>query len=107
MLLLSLFFFWMIMGVICIFRLFYNKFFLLMFGIFFVYVFFGSVWCIRRLVFCIGVCLWIGFLVFSKLISVVIIVLIVFILIGFRKWRKKVVMIISISYFLRFNENIE
>lgn len=104
---LSLFLFWMIMGVICISRLSYNKFFLLMSGTFLVHAFFGPVWCIRRLAFCIGVCLWIGSLVSSKPIPAAITVLIAFTLTGFRKWRKKVAMTTSTSHLLRSNENIE
>lgn len=107
MLSLSLFLFWMIMGVICISRLSYNKFFLLMSGTFLVHAFFGPVWCIRRLAFCIGVCLWIGSLVSSKPIPAAITVLIAFTLTGFRKWRKKVAMTTSTSHLLRSNENIE
>ena len=105
---LSLFLFWMIMGVICISRLSYNKFFLLISCTFLVRAFFGPVWCIRRLAFCIGVCLWIGSLVSSKPIPAAITVLIAFSLTGFRKWMKKVAMTTSTSHlFLRSNENIE
>lgn len=104
---LILFLFWMIMGLICISRLSYNKFFLLMSSTFLVHAFFGPVWCIRRLAFCIGVCLWIGSLVSSKPIPAAVTVLIAFTLTGFRKWRKKVAMTTNTSHLLRFNENIE
>ena len=95
------------MGLICISRLSYNKFFLLMSSTFLVHAFFGPVWCIRRLAFCIGVCLWIGSLVSSKPIPAAVTVLIAFTLTSFRKWRKKVAMTTNTSHFLRFNENIE
>lgn len=104
---LILFLFWMMMGLICISRLSYNKFFLLMSSTFLVHAFFGSVWCVRQLAFCIGVCLWIGSLVSSKPIPAAITVLIAFTLTGFRKWRKKVAMTTKTSHLLRFNENIE
>lgn len=104
---LILFLFWIIMGLICFSRLSYNKFFLLMSSTFLVHAFFGPVWCIRRLAFCIGVCLWIGSLVSSKPIPAAVTVLIAFTLTGFRKWRKKVATTTSTSNLLRFNENIE
>lgn len=104
---LILFLFWIIMGLICISRLSYNKFFLLMSSTFLVHAFFGPVWCIRRLAFCIGVCLWMGSLVSSKPIPAAVTVLIAFTLTGFRKWRKKVAMTTSTSHLLRFNESIE
>lgn len=104
---LILFLFWIIMGLICISRMSYNKFFLLMSSTFLVHAFFGPVWCIRRLAFCIGVCLWMGSLVSSKPIPAAVAVLIAFTLTGFRKWRKKVAMTTSTSHLLRFNESIE
>ena len=104
---LILFLFWMIMGLICISRLSYNKFFLLMSSTFLVHAFFGPIWCIRRLAFCIGVCLWMGSLVSSKPIPAAVAVLIAFTLTGFRKWRKEVDMTTNTSHLLRFNENIE
>jgi len=104
---LILFLFWIIMGLICFSRLSYNKFFLLMSSTFLVHAFFGPVWCIRRLAFCIGVCLWIGSLASSKPIPAAFTVLIAFTLTGFRKWRKKIAMTTNTSHLLRFNENIE
>ena len=104
---LILFIFWMIMGLICISRLSYNKFFLLMSSTFIVHAFFGPVWCIRRVAFCIGVCLWMGSLISSKPIPAAVAVLIAFTLTGFRKWRKEVDMTTNTSHLLRFNENIE
>lgn len=104
---LILFLFWIIMGLICISRMSYNKFFLLMSGTFLVHAFWGPVWCIRRLAFCIGVCLWMGSLVSSKPIPAAVAVLIAFTLTGFRKWRKKVAMTTNTSHLLRFNESIE
>lgn len=95
------------MGLICISRLSYNKFFLLMSSTFIVHAFFGPVWCIRRVAFCIGVCLWMGSLISSKPIPAAVAVLIAFTLTGFRKWRKEVDMTTNTSHLLRFNENIE
>ena len=104
---LILFLFWIIVGLICISRLSYNKFFLLMSSTFLVHAFFGPVWCIRRLAFCIGICLWIGSLVSSKPIPAAVTVLIAFTLTGFRKWRTKIAMATNTSHLLKFNENIE
>jgi len=104
---LILFLFWIIMGLICISRLSYNKFFLLMSSTFLVHAFFGPVWCIRRLAFCVGVCLWMGSLVSSKPIPAAITVLIAFTLTGFRKWRKKVAMTTNASDLFKFNESLE
>lgn len=102
---LILFLFWIIMGLICFSRLSYNKFFLLMSSTFLVHAFFGPVWCIRRLAFCVGVCLWIGSLVSSKPIPAAVTVLFAFTLTSFRKWREKVATTTSTSHLL--NENIE
>jgi len=104
---LILFLFWIIMGLICISRLSYNKFFLLMSSTFLMHAFFGPVWCIRRLAFCIGICLWIGSLVSSKPIPAAVTVLIAFTLTSFRTWRKKVALTTNTSHLVRFNENIE
>ena len=104
---LILFLVWIITGLICISRMSYNKFFLLMSSTFLVHAFFGPVWCIRRLAFCIGVCLWMGSLVSSKPIPAAITVLIAFTLTGFRKWRKKVAMTTNASDLLKFNESLE
>lgn len=99
--------FWIIMGIICISRMSYNKFFLLMSGTFLVHAFFGPVWCIRRLAFCIGIFLWMGSLVSSKPIPAAITVLLAFTLTGFRKWQKKVAMTSNTSHLLKFNQSIE
>ncbi|XP_022798745.1 uncharacterized protein LOC111336844 [Stylophora pistillata] len=104
---LILFLFWVIMGLICISRMSYNKFFFLMSGTFLVHAFFGPVWCIRWMAFCIGICLWMGSLVSSKPIPAAITVLIAFTLTGLRRWTKKVDMSTNTSYLVKFNESIE
>lgn len=95
------------MGLICISRMSYNKFFFLMSGTFLVHAFFGPVWCIRWMAFCIGICLWMGSLVSSKPIPAAITVLIAFTLTGLRRWTKKVDMSTNTSYLVKFNESIE
>lgn len=104
---LILFLFWIFMGLVCISRLSYNKFFLLMSSTFLVHAFFGPVWCIRRLAFCVGICLWMGSLVSSKPIPAAITVLIAFTLTGFRKWRKKVAVTTNTTDLLKFSKSLE
>ena len=104
---LILFLVWIITGLVCISRMSYNKFFLLMSSTFLVHAFFGPVWCLRRLAFCIGVCMWMGSLVSNKPIPAAITVLVAFTLTGLRKWRKKVAMTTKTSDLLKLNESLE
>lgn len=104
---LILFLVWIITGLVCISRMSYNKFFLLMSSTFLVHAFFGPLWCLRRLAFCIGVCMWMGSLVSNKPIPAAITVLVAFTLTGLRKWRKKVAMTTKTSDLLKLNESME
>lgn len=104
---LILFLVWIITGLVCISRMSYNKFFLLMSSTFLVHAFFGPVWCLRRLAFCVGVCMWMGSLVSNKPIPAAITVLVAFTLTGLRKWRKKVAMTTKTSDLLKLNESLE
>ena len=94
------------MGLICISRMSYNKFFLLMSGTYLMHASFGPVWCVRRLAFFIAVSLWIGSLISSKPIPATLAVLVAFALTGFRKWRKRAALMANTSDILK-NESLE
>ncbi|XP_068680877.1 uncharacterized protein [Montipora foliosa] len=104
---LILFLFWIILALVCISRLSYNKFFLLMSSTFLLHAFLGPVWCIRRLAFGIGTSLWLGSLISSKPIPAAITVLIAFTLTGFRKWRKEIAITNNTKDMLKLSELLE
>lgn len=104
---LILFLFWTIMGLLCISRLSYNKFFLLMSSTFLIHAFLGPVWCIRRLAFCIEILLRLGSLISGKPIPVAISVVVAFTLKGFRKWRKNIAIASNTEDMLKLNETLE
>ena len=95
------------MGLLCISRLSYNKFFLLMSSTFLIHAFLGPVWCIRRLAFCIEILLWLGSLISGKPIPVAISVVIALTLTGFRKWRKNIAITSNTEDMLKLNEMLE
>lgn len=74
---------------------------------FLIHAFLGPVWCIRRLVFCVGILLWLGSLISSKPIPAAISVVVAFTLTGFRKWRKNIAITSSTKDMLKLNETLE
>lgn len=68
---------------------------------------FGPVWCMRRLAFVIGLCMWIGSLIADKPLVAAITVLVLFLLTGLRKWRKRLASAKSAEDLAKFNKTIE
>ena len=95
------------MGLLCISRLSYNKFFLLMASTFLIHAFLGPVWCVRRLAFCIEILLWLRSLISGKPIPVAISVVVALTLTGFRKWRKNIAITSTTEDMLKLNEMLE
>ena len=104
---LVLFVIWLIMGLIFISRLSYNKFFILMAGTFLLHAIFGPVWCLHQLAFATGFCLWVGSLVANKPIPAALAVLLLFGVTGIRKWRTRSAQARSQTELLQSNKSIE
>ncbi|KXJ21182.1 uncharacterized protein LOC110254459 [Exaiptasia diaphana] len=99
--------FWIFSGIVTFSRISYNKFFLVMSSSFLLHSVFGPVWCMRRLAFVIGLCMWMGSLIADKPIVAAITVLVLFLLTGLRKWRKRLQRVKSAEDLVKFNKTME
>ncbi|XP_032226626.1 uncharacterized protein LOC5502472 [Nematostella vectensis] len=98
---------WILTGILSISRMSYNKFFLVMSGTFLLHAVFGPVWCVRRMAFVIGLCMWAGSAAANKPIPAAVTILIIFLLTGIRKWRKGIAKAKSAADLLMFNKTME
>lgn len=102
-----LFIVWLLIGLVSMSRMSYKKFFILMSSTFLLHTFFGSLWCVRRVAFLFGVCLWIRSLVTRRPIPAIFAVLVVLVLTRLRTQQKKAGRPKESKSFQELNNNIE